>query len=325
MYAPVESRTAVAPANGRLVYQHTFAREGQDQRQVLALNSVYRRRAVPGGDGGETSLRVFADAFAMAVRLEQYTQQQNDWTRVFNERVTRVLNIATQQNLPPVPQSWWQWWNQQNDVVLYGQKPTQALQRTRQVVVQDQAPAQGQQPTRQPVVQAPARRKSTNVETRRVVSPLQLRGECFAAGTPVWTASGILPIETIRVGDVVLSQDVETGELAYKPVLRTSIRPPERLVKIRVGTESFETSGGHLFWVSGQGWSKARELDSEHSLHAIDGSFAVTAIEDGTEAQTFNLVVADYNTYVVGTSKILSHDVTDRRPTRMTVPGLLAY
>jgi len=135
----------------------------------------------------------------------------------------------------------------------------------------------------------------------------------------------MMPIETIRVGDVVLSQDIESGELAYKPVLRTTIRPMERLVKIRVGNESFETSGGHLFWVSGQGWSKARELESGHSLHAIEGAVPVTAIESGTEAQTYNLVVADFNTYVVGTGKILSHDVTDRRPTRTVVPGFLGY
>ena len=34
--------------------------------------------------------------------------------------------------------------------------------------------------------------------------------------------------EEIRIGDRVLAQDVETGELAYKPVLQTTIRPPNR-------------------------------------------------------------------------------------------------
>jgi hypothetical protein len=49
------------------------------------------------------------------------------------------------------------------------------------------------------------------------------------------------------------------------------------------------------------------------------------AIESGSEAQTYNLVVADFSTYVVGNGKLLSHDVTDRRPTRMIVPGFTAY
>lgn len=308
MYTPVESRTAVAPANGRLIYQHAFAREGQDERQVLVLNSVYRRRAIPGGDPRRTLSRALANSFATAARLEQSAQQQNAWTRLLNERVARVLNLATQQNLPAEPQSWWKWWNQQNDVILQGQKTTQGQQLARQVVIQDQAPPQ-----------------FTSLGTQGVASPRQQRGECFAAGTQVWTASGMMSIETIRVGDVVLSQDIETGELAYKPVLRTTIRPMERLVKIRVGNESFETSGGHLFWVSGRGWSKARDLESGHSLHAIEGAVPVMAIESGTEAQTYNLVVADFNTYVVGVGKILSHDVTNRRPTRTIVPGFLPY
>ena len=134
----------------------------------------------------------------------------------------------------------------------------------------------------------------------------------------------MLPIETIRAGDVVLSQDIESGELAYKPVLRTTIRPMERLIKIQVGNETFETSGGHLFWVSGQGWSRARDLESGQSLHAIDGAVPVLAVGSGDEAQTYNLVVADFSTYVVGNGKLLSHDVTDRRPTRTIVPGLAA-
>jgi len=308
MYTALESRAAVVPANGQFVYQHAFAREGQEQRQVLVLNSVYRRRAIPGGNRNETLSRAFADSFAMAARLQQSAQQQNASTQLLNERIARVLNLATQQNLPANPQTWWQWWDGQNDVVQQGQKQTQQQQLTRQVVVQDQGFSQlassGSQPN---------------------ASPQRQRGECFAAGTPVWTSSGMMPIETIRAGDVVLSQDIETGELAYKPVLRTTIRPMEHLIKIRVGNETFETSGGHLFWVSGQGWCKARELESGYSLHAIEGAVPVMAVESGSEAQTYNLVVADFSTYVVGNGKLLSHDVTDRRPTRMIVPGFTAY
>jgi Pretoxin HINT domain len=44
---------------------------------------------------------------------------------------------------------------------------------------------------------------------------------CFTAGTLVHTDRGLILIEKIRVGDRVLSQPEETGELAYKRVLRT--------------------------------------------------------------------------------------------------------
>ncbi|MCB9875118.1 MAG: HEAT repeat domain-containing protein [Planctomycetaceae bacterium] len=308
MYTPVESQAALTPDNGRLVYQHAFAREGKDQRQVLLLNSIYRRRMIPGVDASETLSRAVADSFATAAQLQQSAQQQNATTRLLNERISRVLNLATQQNLPANPQTWWQWWDQQNDVVIQGQKQTQQQRLTRQVVVQDQ--------TRSSVV-------SDGFQSD--ASPRPQRGECFVAGTPVWTGSGIKPIESIQVGDVVLSQDIETGELAYKPVLRATIRPMEHLIKIRVGNETFETSGGHLFWVAEEGWTRVRDLESGATLHAIEGNVSVTAVESGSEAQTYNLVVADFNTYVVGDCKLLSHDVTDRRPTQAIVPGYVAY
>ena len=42
----------------------------------------------------------------------------------------------------------------------------------------------------------------------------------------------------------------------------------------------------------------------------------------GETAQTYNLVVADYHTYFVGKTGILSHDVLTPRGTNCLVPGL---
>jgi hypothetical protein len=146
--------------------------------------------------------------------------------------------------------------------------------------------------------------------------------DCLAAGTLVWTARGPFEIERIQVGDLVLSQHTETGELAYKPVLRTTVRPKSQLIKIEAGGESYETSGGHLFWVSGQGWVKSRELQSGQILHSAAGPVHVSSAEPTTAAETYNLVVADFSTYFVGYRKVLSHDNTVRAPTRALVPGL---
>jgi len=153
---------------------------------------------------------------------------------------------------------------------------------------------------------------------------IQLAAECLVAGTPIWTASGMRPVEKIKVGDLVLSQDAETGELALKPVLRTTIRPRGQTVKFAAGQESFETSGGHVFWVSGDGWRKASELRSGMVLHTCGGPARVTSIEQGRVTETYNLVVADFSTYFVGQQKILSHDFTMRQPSRAAVPGLKA-
>src|SRR5262249_30034195 len=41
---------------------------------------------------------------------------------------------------------------------------------------------------------------------------------CFPAGTKVWTMAGARPIESVKIGDRVLTQDIVTGELDYKVV-----------------------------------------------------------------------------------------------------------
>jgi hypothetical protein len=79
-----------------------------------------------------------------------------------------------------------------------------------------------------------------------------------------------------------------------------------------------------LFWVSGEGWIKSRNLQSGMVLHTADGPARVTNVEAGQTAETYNLVVADFNTYFVGEQKLLSHDNTVRRPTTTVVPGLKA-
>ncbi|WP_336931190.1 Hint domain-containing protein [Acinetobacter tandoii] len=53
---------------------------------------------------------------------------------------------------------------------------------------------------------------------------------CFAAGTFVHTDKGLVPIQDIKVGDMVLSMpEAGVGEKTYKPVLRT-IHTPEKEV-----------------------------------------------------------------------------------------------
>lgn len=44
-------------------------------------------------------------------------------------------------------------------------------------------------------------------------------GTCFVAGTLVSTDKGLVPIEKIKVGDLVSSKNPETGEKALKQVL----------------------------------------------------------------------------------------------------------
>jgi hypothetical protein len=99
------------------------------------------------------------------------------------------------------------------------------------------------------------------------------------AGTLVHTKEGLVPIENIKVGDWVLSQPEETGDQAYKRVVRTlqfedkevwsvEIFPKAELDQARSegrmineGTVSrLVVTGNHPFWVKGKGWTRADQL-----------------------------------------------------------------
>jgi len=309
MYSPVVSRfMAVNLPRGRIGYRHAFVREGENQQEVMLLDTEYRRVPLPGGDGRDTERRALENVGATATRLERAAAMQNRFTAALNERLTWVLKTATGVDLPADPEAWWTWWSEQNEVFVSGSKPVSIVQRSRSVAMVDE--------TSSGDLTGSGSGAGSGGGSQRL--------DCLAAGTPVWTAKGQLVIEQVRVGDLVLSQHAQTGELAYKPVLRTTVRPSGKLVRIQAAGEELQTSGGHLFWVAGQGWTKSRNIQSGHVLHTVSGPAYVSFVESGSEAETYNLVVADFNTYFVGDAKILSHDNTVRTPTRAVVPGLIA-
>jgi hypothetical protein len=140
----------------------------------------------------------------------------------------------------------------------------------------------------------------------------------------VWTKTGQRPIDSLELGDLVLAQNVDTGELAYKPVIARTVRPPSAILKLSLEGEQLLTTRGHPFWVAGVGWRMAKELGDAAVLHAVTGSMTIEAVEPAGELEAFNLVVADFNTYFVGESGVLVHDNTPRRPTQTSQPGLIA-
>ena len=161
--------------------------------------------------------------------------------------------------------------------------------------------------------------------TQQPVIVPTVRLSCLVAGTPIWTERGFIAIDQIHPGDRVLSKDISSGELDYKPVLRTTERAPTPVHKFSIGSESITASLGHHFWVSGEGWTKTRELSPQKPLHTATGMNRITAVEDeGRVEKVYNLVVADFHTYFIGKEMVLSHDVQTPGLTNVKVPGLTA-
>ncbi len=294
---------------GRMNFRQVFFRQGQDRDAVAVFDTAYRRENPADQVLSALDRRDIAeDATGKARARAMDVVRRNAAIRELNERISAALAAATGQDLN-TPEQWWKWWNDHNEVFTVGQRPLANLYRRQEVLLIDPADYAGTPGT-----------PTTGGGGSTPSFPMTY--ECLLAGTPVWTDSGPAPVESIKVGDLVLSQQVDTGELAYKPVMRTTVRPPARLLRIVAGEESITASGGHPFWVAGQGWVKARDLRPRQYLHAATGTAEVRAVEPAETDKTYNLVVADFHTYFVGNRKVLSHDNTIRRPTRVLVPGL---
>ncbi len=65
-----------------------------------------------------------------------------------------------------------------------------------------------------------------------------------------------------------------------------------------------------------------KELGDDAVLHCLKGADRVRSIASTDDAEAYNLVVAEYNTYFVGSSGLLVHDIRPRGPITTIEPGV---
>jgi hypothetical protein len=220
----------------------------------------------------------------------QTFREANTANTRLNDRIRTVLCRTTGESYDEA-EEWWDWWKRYNEYEQPEEKPTY-------------------------VYWSGSRSYLANV--RRMTGP----NSCLAWGTPIWTQTGLSPVQRIRVGDKVLSQDPDTGSLCYRPVLQTTIRRPTGMLAIMVDGEPVTVTLGHPFWVVGEGWRMAKHLLAGDRIWCLGGSREVGDIRPQPEDSAYNLVVEGYGTYFVGKNRILLHDNTMPRPTAAIVPGL---
>jgi hypothetical protein len=311
MTAPLRTQAVLRAApTGEVFYRHVYFREGQEQNAVAATDTEYRRTLLFGETSEQRREAAHAllaarvsDAMTTARSRELAVARQNAVTNDVNARISELLTKVTSEKGRASAEDWWAWWEDHEELVSTGTKPVYAYYGYRQGF-RYQDPYRYLPPSPPPPPPPPHK-------------------SCFVAGTPVWTEDGPKPIEQIRVGDRMLAQDVESGELTFKPVLRTTERAQAETFAVTIDGHTLRCTGGHLFWVAGRGWLKARLLEPGQSVHAVEGAANVTQIAPSGKETTHNLVVADHHNYFVGPNKLLTHDVTPREPTAAVLPGLV--
>jgi Pretoxin HINT domain len=319
--APMQSAYRVLnDPDGSVHYLHSIYREGPFQDwSYRSERSIYRPGSPVGlaaglmanvepaesalpGLGGVANSPARAVSRAGAARdaknyekeiegRERQVAEANEKTKALNDRIVSVLTGTTEKSLGSEPRPWWDWWSDYTDYYHGGSRPVNS---------------------------------TVDSSNDYIVPPVQSQSvECFARGTPVWTKTGQQPIEKLRIGDFVLAQNISTGEIRYKPVLARTLRPAGPIVQVATDDEKFVATRGHPLWVAGVGWRMTKELGDGAVLQSLAGTGRVKGVQSAPEAETYNLVVADFNTYFIGSSGILAHDNTPHRSTQAVLPGIL--
>lgn len=134
---------------------------------------------------------------------------------------------------------------------------------------------------------------------------------CFVGETLIQTSNGLKRIDTIQEGDLVLSKDVKTGEMTYKPVLTVYRKSTKRLIVLNVQGQEIRTTPSHLFFVDGW-WKSAENLKVGDKILTSAGDLKeVTATTTENQAEPeriYNLNVGDYHTYFVSGLELLVHN-----------------
>ncbi len=147
---------------------------------------------------------------------------------------------------------------------------------------------------------------------------------CLEAGTLVATPDGLVSVEHIKVGDLVLSVDERSGKIAPKKVAAL-IRPdPKPAYELEVRnlsgkTEVFDATADHPWMVDGAGWIETSSLKIGERIKPGSGpDVTITSLSLTNRIEpTYNLEVGDWHTFMVGRDHLVVHNACGLTPNQM--------
>ncbi len=217
----------------------------------------------------------------------------NDRATAINARIVPILQSVTGMNFADGPaQDWKAWWTDQQGYSYRSER------------------VDPNKPTMTENVALAYRRQSGPIDLTGPLLGYRQGHSCFGAGTRVRTLGGLRAIETLKVGDQVLTQDTQSGTLGYEPIVAVFHNAPNETYRLTLGTETVVVTGLHRFWKPGQGWVMARNLKPGQVVRTLGGLARVESVSLDQVRPVFNLEVARGQSFFVGEQGLLVHDNT---------------
>jgi hypothetical protein len=119
----------------------------------------------------------------------------------------------------------------------------------------------------------------------------------------------------VKVGDVVLSKDEDSGRLVYKPVTELFLNKVDYIRHLGLTDGSkLEVTWNHPIFVKGKGWMEVKDIRIGDSLVLSDSRVAIVLFNNtlsSPDTTVYNFEVADTHSYFVGESEVWVHNYPD--------------
>lgn len=134
----------------------------------------------------------------------------------------------------------------------------------------------------------------------------------FVAGTIVHTFTGPDTIQNIRIGDRLLSFDLETGKVVESRVTDTHQEQVDELARLVIEGEEFYVNPDHRFYIADtHEWVAARSLQpGTDVLLSKTGKYLTIdqVVVIAGKSYIYDLTVEDTKNYFVGEHQVLAHN-----------------
>jgi hypothetical protein len=274
-FDPTASSNSPMPG-GPILANQPNSSPGMEMMSLLVAQAFATSRSQADLDRALRADRVRQGNQALEQRLAmdiRSLEVMNGQIHQLNDRVLPVVKLLTGQDLGAEPRKWQAWWTDQLGYALKSESTSK--------------------PTFTDLVETPAQ---------------QVSSACFGPGTLVRALDGPRSIESIQIGDRVLSQDTTTGALTFQPVVAVHRTAPTPTLRITIDGETIVATGIHRFWKAGKGWTMARELNPGDRIRVIGGVLPVQSVKADATVPVYNLDVAEHRNFFIGAKAFLVHD-----------------